>query len=107
MKKAFHERTKQEKATYIIRWVLLIATILILACITLVRVRAGQHVPMPLIGCIALVIIGIVRIFFVRKDFQQNDEERKKFNKILLRSILLTIVIMVVFITVVVLSAIN
>ena len=66
-------------------------------------IRAGQHIPMPLFGCVLLILVGLYRIFAIRKSFQGSDEERKTFNKIVIRSVILGLIIMVVFVTVVVL----
>ena len=69
--------------------------------------KTGQYVPMPLIGCALLVLVGLFRIFTIRKDFQGSEEDRNKFKKIVIRSVILTIIIVTVFITVTVIIAIN
>ena len=69
--------------------------------------KTGQYVPMPLIGCALLVLVGPFRILTIRKDFQGSEEDRNKFRKIVIRSVILTIIIVAVFITVTVIIAIN
>lgn len=70
-------------------------------------VKTGQHVPMPLIGCALMVLVGLFRIFTIRKGFQGSEEDRKKFSKIVIRSVILALIIVAVFVTVVVLVKIN
>lgn len=65
--------------------------------------KTGQHVSMPMIGCVLMVLIGLFRIFTIREDFQGSEEDRKKFNKIVLKSIALSILIVTVFVVCVVL----
>lgn len=76
--------------------------LLLLAYKFVLSIQMGQHVSMPLIGCILLIIVGIYRIASIRKRFQGSDEEQKKFNKIVLRSVILAPIIVAAFLTVVV-----
>ncbi len=103
MKKKFSETTKSEQIMYIIRWILQIAVVLILAYIVFLRVKMGQHIPMPLIGCAFLVILGLFHISSIHKRHQSTIEEHKKFNQIVVRSIILAPIIVAIFLTIIVL----
>lgn len=61
---------------------------------------------MPLIGYALMVLVGLMRIFAIRKDFQGNEEDRKKFNKIVIRSVILGILIVTIFVVVAVIHAV-
>jgi len=69
--------------------------------------KTGQYVPMPLVGCALMVLVGLFRIFTIRKDFQGSEEDRKKFSKIVIRSVIPALIIVAVFVTVVVVVTIN
>ena len=69
-------------------------------------IKTGQHVPMPLIGCVLMVLVGLFRISAIRKDFQGSEEDRKKFSKIVVRSIILGILITTVFVVFAVIHAV-
>lgn len=103
MKKKFSELTRQEQIVYIIRWILQIAIAFIFVYVVFLRIKTGQHIPMPLIACILLVIIGLFRISSARNRHQGSEEERKKFNKIVVRSVILAPIIVAIFLTIIVL----
>lgn len=103
MKKKFSEKTKREQIIDIARWVLQILVLIVFAYVIFLRIKAGQHIPMPLIGCVLLVLLGITRIISAHDRHQGSGEERKKFNKIVIRSVILAPIIVAVFLTVVVL----
>ena len=90
-----------KKATLITR-IACIAFLLFFAYRLILGFKTGQYVPMPLIGCALMVLVGLFRIFAIRKDFQGTEENRKKFNKIVLKSIGLSILIVTVFVVCVV-----
>ena len=92
---------------YVIRWILQIVLFLVFAYIIVLRIKAGQHIPMPLIGCVLLVLIGISRIISARDRHQGSEEDRKKFNKIVIRSVILAPVLAFAFIAIVVLIRLN
>ena len=86
------------KKAAIISRIACIAFLLFLVYRIFLGIKTGQHVPMPLIGCALMVLVGLFRISAIRKDFQGSEEERKKFNKIVLKSIVLGILIITVFV---------
>ena len=92
-----------KKKSSIITWIISIIALLFIAYRIILSVKTGQHVPMPLIGCILLVIIGISRIISARNQHQGSEEDQKKFNKIVIRSVILAPIILAIFLTVVVL----
>lgn len=103
MKKTFNEKSKQEKTILIIRWIMQIALVFVAAYIVVLRIKTGQHIPMPLIGCILLVIVGLFRIGAARERHQGSAEDQKKFSKIVIKSAILAPIIVAIFITIVVL----
>lgn len=95
------------KKTALISRIACIAFLLYFVYRLILGVKTGQHVPMPLIGCALMVLVGLFRIFTIRKDFQGSEEDRKKFSKIVIRSVILALIIVAVFVTVVVLVKVN
>ena len=96
---------KNKKVAFISR-IACIAFLLYFVYRLILGAQSGQHIPMPLIGCALMVLVGLMRIFAIRKDFQGNEEDRKKFNKIVIRSIILGILIVTVFVVVAVIHAV-
>ena len=103
MKNTFNQKTKQEKILYIIRCLLNVAVVIFIASMFFLRIKTGQHIPMPLVASVVIVLLGVSRIISARNRHQGSNEDRKKFNKIVIRSVILGPIIAIVFITVVVL----
>ena len=102
MNNHFSEKTKQKQILCVGLWILQIIVFLILAYVVFLRFKTEQHIAMPVIGCVLLVIIGISRIVLARNRYQ-GDEGEKQFNKIVWRSVILAPIIVTVFIVIVVL----
>ena len=103
MKNTFHQKTKQEKILYVIRCLLNIAVVIFIASMFILRIKTRQHIPMPLVASVVIVLLGISRLISARNRHQGSEEDRQKFNKIVIRSAILGPIIAIAFITVVVL----
>lgn len=101
------KRTNTKKPLQIALWILQIAAILIFAYVIFLRFQAGQHISMPAIGCVVLVLLGVVRIVSARNRHQSSEEDQKKFRKITIRSVILAPILAIAFITIVVLIKLN
>ena len=89
--------------------VLIILGIVILAFYafkTVLSIRAGEHIPTPLIIAGLIVLVGVFRILAIRKDYQSRTGDNKEFNKVFLRSVILAILIVTGVVVVAVLRAV-
>ncbi len=98
-----NQKSNQKKIAFVISWILNIALIFVFAYIIIIRIQTGQHVPIPLIVCILLIIVGLFRIGAAREKYQGSKEGQQQFNKIVIRSVILAPIIVAVFLTIVVL----
>jgi len=83
-----------------------ILILLFYAYMTFLRIRAGQYIPVPLIAAGLIVLVGIYRIYTIRKDYQSRTGDNKEFNKVFLRSVVLAILIVTCVVIVAVLRAV-
>ena len=102
MKNTFNQKTKQEKILYVIRCLLNVAVVIFIASMFFLRIETGQHIPMPLVASVVIVLLGISRSISARNRHQGSEEDRKKFNKIVIRSVILAPIITIAFIALVV-----
>ena len=75
MKKNFSSKT-------ILR-VLGIVILVFYAYMTFLRIRAGQHIPIPLIAAVLIVLAGAYRILMIRKDYQNRTGDNSGMNRVL------------------------
>jgi len=83
-----------------------IVILLFYACKTFLSLRAGEHIPTPLIIAGLIVLVGVFRILAIRKDYQGRTGDNKEFNKVFLRSVILAILIVTCVVVVAVLRAV-
>jgi len=83
-----------------------IVILLFYVYMTFLRIKAGQHIPVPLIAAGLIVLVGAYRIYTIRKDYQSRTGDNKEFNKVFLRSVLLAILIVTCVVVVAVLRAV-
>ena len=83
-----------------------IVILLFYACKTFLSLQAGEHIPTPFIIAGLIVLVGIYRIYTIRKDYQNRTGDNKEFNKVFLRSVVLSILIVTCVVVVAVLRAV-